>query len=131
MEMPNLLSVTPIYAALLGILFIPFTARVGLYRTKSKILIGDGGDDEMLRRIRGQANFIETVPIALLLLVLMETLGAGDIWLHALGATLVIGRILHYVAMTEIGPFFGRPVGMAATIAVYVVSSLWILVDVL
>lgn len=133
MEMPNinLLSITPIYLALLGIIFAPITMRVGLYRVKNEILIGDGADPELLRRIRGQGNFIETVPLAILLLIVMETLGASSTWLHALGAALVIGRILHYVAMTEIGPAIFRPVGMVATLATYLVAPIWILVDVL
>ncbi len=133
MEMPSIavLSVTPLYIALLGLIWIPVTLRVGLYRAKNQILIGDGGDAEMLRRIRGQGNFIETVPLAVIMLVMMEVLGASDTWLHALGATLVIARLLHYVAMTEIGPGAGRPIGMFATLAVYLVSAVWILIDVL
>ena len=81
----------------------------------------------MIRRIRGHANFTETVPLAVALLLAMELIGAGDAWLHALGATLVIGRLLHYVGLTEIGPFACRPIGMFATISVYLVSSVWIL----
>ena len=129
MEMPSiaLLSVTPLYIALLGLMWLPFTLRVGGYRVKNKINIGDGDDPEMIRRIRGHANFTETVPLAVALLLAMELIGAGDTWLHALGATLVIGRLLHYVGLTEIGPFACRPIGMFATISVYLVSSVWIL----
>jgi uncharacterized membrane protein YecN with MAPEG domain len=125
---PSLLSITPVYVALLGLLFVPFTMRVGLYRVKNEINLGDGNDPELLRRIRGQGNFIETVPLALILLVVMEIMGASDTWLHALGTALVIGRVLHYLGVTETGPFIGRPVGMFATIAVYLVASGWILV---
>jgi uncharacterized membrane protein YecN with MAPEG domain len=130
MEMPSLLlvSITPIYAALLGLLFVPFTFRVGLYRVGNKINLGDGNDPELLKRIRGQGNFVETVPLALILLILMEVMGASNTWLHALGAALVIGRVLHYLGVTETGPFIGRPVGMFATMAVYLVASVWILV---
>ena len=64
--------------ALLGLLFIPLTIRAGLYRAKSGIFLGDGGDLELQRRVRGQGNFIETVPIALILLVVMELSGAGS-----------------------------------------------------
>lgn len=123
----SLLSVTPLYAALLGLLFIPFTARAGFYRVKSGIFLGDGGDPELLRRIRGQGNFIETVPIALTLLIVMELTGAGSTWLNALGSLLVFGRVTHYVAVTELGPNFLRPVGMVSTLSVYFVSCGWIL----
>ncbi len=133
MEMDNitLLSITPIYIALLGILFIPFTLRVGLYRVKSEILIGDGQDEELIKRNRGQGNFIETVPLAVVLLLLMEILGAGPTWLHALGALLVGGRILHYLGITGLGAAFFRPVGMFATLGVYLVAPAWILIDLL
>ena len=80
MDMPavSLLSVTPMYVAILGLIFIPYTLRVGFFRLKSEIFLGDGGNEEMLRRIRGQANFVETVPLALLLLLVMELSGAGS-----------------------------------------------------
>jgi uncharacterized membrane protein YecN with MAPEG domain len=133
MELPaiSLLSVTPLYAALLGLLFIPFTMRAGLYRVKSKIFIGDGGDPEMLRRIRGQGNFVETVPLALILLIVMELSGAGHNWMNVLGALLVFGRLSHYIAITEIGPNFLRAVGMVSTLSVYLVSCGWILYNTL
>ena len=131
MQMPALLSVTPIYIAILGLLFIPFTLRAGLYRVQSKIFIGTGDDPEMLRRIRGQGNFVETVPIALLLIITMELVGAKDMWLHGLGIALVLGRICHYVAITEIGPSVCRPIGMVSTLLTILISSVWILVSAL
>ena len=131
MELPSLLSVTPIYVAILGLLFIPFTLRVGLYRIKTKINIGTGEDPEMVRRMRGQANFIETVPIALFLLISMEVLGASDTWLHVLGLVLVLGRIAHYIGLTELGPIAFRATGMLATLGTILFSSTWILIDVL
>lgn len=121
-----ILSITPLYAAIFGLLFIPFTLRVGLYRVKNTINLGDGGDPELLRRIRGQGNFIETVPIALILLIVMELSGASSIWLHSLGALLVFGRVCHYAAITELGPFVLRPVGMVSTLSTYLVACGWL-----
>ena len=129
MQLPTLLSITPIYIALLGLLFIPFTLRVGLCRVKTNIFIGTGNDPELLRRTRGQGNFVETVPMALLLLVAMELVGAKDAWLHGLGIPLVIGRICHYLAITELAPKALRPIGMSATMITILVSSLWILIN--
>ena len=129
MELPtiSLLSVTPIYIAILGLLFVPITLRVGLYRVKNKVDIGDAGDEQLLRLIRCQANFVETTPLAVALLIVMELMGGGDTWLHALGATLVVARLMHYVGFSGIGPFVFRPLGMVGTFAVYIVSSIWIL----
>lgn len=131
MELSTLLNITPAYIAILGLLFIVFTARAGLYRVKTKIFIGTDDDPEMLRRVRGQANFIETVPMALFLLITMEVLGASSLWLHALGGALVLGRIAHYLGLTNLAPPLLRTLGMSATLITVLISSVWILVAVL
>lgn len=128
MDLPTLLNVTPLYLAILGLLFILFTMRAGMYRSKAKIFIGTGDDLELLRRVRGQANFVETVPITLFLLVAMELMGASSLWLHALGLTLVVGRIAHYLGLTELGPPILRVFGMIATIATILISSVWVII---
>ncbi|MFK7865489.1 MAG: MAPEG family protein [Pseudohongiellaceae bacterium] len=128
MELLNSLSVTPIYIAILGLVFAPMTLRVGLYRVKSRVSLGNGDDPELLRRIRGQANFIETVPMALFLLITMELIGAPSIWLHTLCSALVIGRVAHYLGLTEIAPMVFRVGGMIATLTTILISSIWILI---
>ena len=120
-------TITPIYLALLGLMMVPITLRVGLYRVSSKVDIGDGGDETLLRLMRSQANFVETVPLAAILLLAMELAGAGDAWLHGLGAALFLGRVAHYVGLSGLGPFVGRPIGMVATLSVYLVASGWLL----
>jgi len=131
MEMPSLLNVSPIYVALLGLVFIVLTMRAGLYRAKTKIFIGVGDDPEMLRRMRGQANFVETVPMAVFLLVIMEVLGASGLWLHSLGGALLAGRIAHYLGLAQLAPPVFRVVGMVATLGTILVSSIWVLCCVL
>jgi uncharacterized protein len=50
----------------------------------------------MRQRIRAHANFVEYVPLALLLLFLVEKEAIGPRWLTiALGTTLVIARYWH------------------------------------
>ncbi len=131
MEPTSILSITPIYIAVLGLLFVAITARIALYRTKSRISLGTGGDPEMLRRMRGQANFVETVPMALFLLVAMEMLGASNTWLHALGLTLVLGRVVHYFGLIKLAPLSFRIFGIGVTLLTILLGSIWILIDVL
>jgi len=131
MELTPILSITPIYIAALGLLFIPMTMRVAIYRIKSKISLGAGDNPEMLKRMRGQANFVETVPMALFLLITMEVLGASNMWLHALGLLLVLGRTSHYFGLTDIVPFAFRVIGIMATMLTILIGSIWIVVAVL
>lgn len=89
------LAITAIYAAILALIMQFLGGRVGAYRGKSKISLGDGGDPELIVRNRQHMNFVENVPMALILLAALELNGASAAWLHALGGTLVAARILH------------------------------------
>lgn len=87
--------ITMLYAGVLGLVFLVLSARVVQARGQTKTFMGDGGDALMLRRMRGQANFAEYVPLILVLMALAETHGAPAWFLHASGATLLVARLLH------------------------------------
>ena len=57
------IEITALFVAILGVIHVLFTLRVGIYRISNSINVGDGGDSELLRRIRGHDSFIETVPM--------------------------------------------------------------------
>lgn len=121
-------TISTIYAAILGLLFVPFTFYVGSYRVKHKILLLDGGDKELARRIRAQGNFVETVPLAVILIVLMELNGATAAWLHALGSVLVVARVMHYLTIaTNPANTVPRALGMVGTLGVYLAAAGWLL----
>jgi hypothetical protein len=70
----------------------------------------------MQRRIRGHANFAEYVPLILVLMVALELCGTPKWQLHALGATLLVGRLLHGYAFSFTQEHvFGRSAGIALT----------------
>ncbi|MEM9972300.1 MAG: MAPEG family protein, partial [Pseudomonadota bacterium] len=90
-----MVEITLLYASLIGILFLILSVRVILGRRAVRVAWGDGGDKELKRRIRGQANCAEYAPIGLLLLTLLELNGAPGWELHLIGVVLVAGRALH------------------------------------
>lgn len=108
---------TLLYAGALGLVFLILTVRVIQQRGSSGINLGDGGDTTLIRRIRAHANFVEYVPISLVLLGLLETQGLGNLWLHLMGAGLLLGRLLHgyAFAFTDHSPI-GRTGGIALTL---------------
>ena len=118
--------VTPLYAGILAIWFVLLSFHVIARRRSGKIGLGDGGDPDMQRRIRGHGNFAEYVPFALLLIALLEIGGTTPFWaLHALGVTLVIARLLHGYALSFSEHFFlGRFLGTVLTFAVLIVAGL-------
>ena len=84
-----------LYAALLGLILIYLSYRVVSYRVKYKIGIGDGGNTKLARAIRVQGNFVEYVPVALLLIFFVELVGFSAWLVHVLGITLLGGRVWH------------------------------------
>ncbi|MGC6511142.1 MAG: MAPEG family protein [Parvibaculales bacterium] len=123
------IETTLMFAAIFGILHVVFTLRVGRYRFKNKISLGDGGDKELRNRIRGHGNFIETVPIALLLLLLNDLNGLGDGPLMTLGVVLLVSRVVHYVMIVSRRlPMIFRPLSMLGTLGTILVSALFLVI---
>jgi len=118
------MAVTPLYAGLLALWFVALSVRVVDQRRRNKVSLGDGGKTMLQRAIRGHANFSEYVPLALVLLGVLELSRFPDYVLHALGATLLVGRLLHGYALSFTGHFrFGRMAGAALTFLVLVVAG--------
>jgi uncharacterized protein len=120
--------VTSLYAALLAIVCIVLSAPVGLMRGKKQIALGDSGDPEMIVTIRRHANFIEYVPLALILMALVELNGGSKTWVHALGAVLVVARIVHPFGLdTKNLNKWQRIAGTAVTLLVIAAAAITLL----
>jgi uncharacterized protein len=87
--------VTSLFAIPLAIIFLVLFMQVVFLRTNLSESIGDGGNKELHERIRRHGNFVEWVPMVMLLMLLNEAQGTGAMWLYAAGALLTIGRVLH------------------------------------
>jgi uncharacterized membrane protein YecN with MAPEG domain len=110
--------VTPLYAGLLALWFLVLSWRV-VHRRSGGIYLGDGGDPGLLRVIRGHANFAEYVPLALLLMGMLEAARFSIYVLHALGLVLLVARLLHGYALSFTDKWsFGRFWGATLTFVV-------------
>lgn len=112
-----MLIVTTLVTSALTVIFIRLSLAVIRLRRANRVALGSGGNEELERAIRAQANFAEYVPFGLLLIALLELNGAFW-WLAAIpGATLVLGRLLHAKGINEPPPNFRNRVrGMIFTI---------------
>lgn len=110
------LSISPFFAGLLILLQVVMTAFVGLFQVKSGIAFLDGGNVTMTRRMRAHGNFTETVPIALLVMVLTELSAAPAPLLWSGGFALLAGRMMHAYAIVKHGTSPARAVGMFLTV---------------
>lgn len=118
--------ITALYAGVLGILYVGLSAFVIRGRWKNRVILGDGDNQDMIKRIRVHANFIEYVPLTLILLFIIEFEGAPAGLIHSLGIALTVGRIIHPIGiLTKSGPSWGRTGGMMLTFGVLIVASFY------
>lgn len=118
------MSVTPLYAALLALLFFALSVRVISRRRDARVGIGDGGNRLLLRSQRAQANFAEYVPLTLLLMGFAEVQGAPGWSLHLLGCLLFAGRLVHAAGLSrEPEPSGLRVTGMSLTFTVLLIAA--------
>jgi uncharacterized membrane protein YecN with MAPEG domain len=89
------LPVTAIYIALLALIGLVLQQLVGRERLRTGVSLYDGGDERLAVALRRQGNFVEQVPVAMVLLAVVELNGASPLWLHALGGALVLARLVH------------------------------------
>ena len=112
-----MLTISPIYAGLLGLLIVWLSVGVSTVRRQKKVSTGDGGEKALFKAIRVHSNAIENIPIAVILLVLLELQGAPGWALHFAGATFLAGRLLHAYGLGRERQFVpGRIYGAYLTI---------------
>ncbi|MBO1255951.1 MAPEG family protein [Alteromonas sp. 5E99-2] len=111
-----ILPVSAFYAGLFGLCYFYLSVLVIKERTKGGISLGDGNIDELNRAIRAHCNFIEYVPLCLLLLICLELNTTYSAFLHGTAITLLVGRLLHaYGLRKHVLPGWQRKCGMLLT----------------
>ena len=119
---------TPLYAALLGLLFIALSIRTIGLRRRFRVAIGSGRKALLQRAMRVNANFAEYVPLALLLIYFVELHDGPRLHIHLLGSALIGGRVLHAWGVSqEQENFRYRTAGMALTFGVMLIACTLIL----
>ena len=123
------MKILPIYASLLAVLFVYLSIRTIRLRRTLSIGLGHADNPLMLRAMRVHANFAEYVPLALLLIFLVETSSANVLFVHALGAALLIARLSHAYGVSQHPENFKfRVFGMATTFTVLLSCAGYLLI---
>lgn len=88
-----------IYASVGAFLIVWLSLYVIKVRHNQQISLGDGDNSQLITAMAAQSNALEYIPISLILLFSLEY-NNGPLWLiHALGISLLIGRVIHAKAI--------------------------------
>ena len=128
MPSPLPLPVTLITASILALMCLVLAFRVGAGRFKHRVAMGDGGNADMLSRMRTHANFVEYVPLILILMGILEMSKVNPIILLVMGALLIVFRVFHAIGMPRRAPNFFRAAGAFGTAGIMAVAAIWGLV---
>jgi uncharacterized protein len=110
-----ILPVTLAAAGAAALINLWLAIRIGRIRTAEKILMGDGAHPALVAAMRAHANFVEYTPFVLILLALIELATGTTVWLWAIAAVYLLGRLAHGIGMTPSYPSRFRMIGTIVT----------------
>ncbi|MCR9139388.1 MAG: MAPEG family protein [Alphaproteobacteria bacterium] len=117
--------ITPIFAGVLTLIYVYLTIQVISARRTNRIGLGDGGNADLLRRMRVHSNFAEYAPLGLLLMFMAEMQGVPAWAMLLVGLVLLAGRFVHAIGLSGTAETPGlRTVGMALTLTALIAAAL-------
>jgi uncharacterized protein len=121
--------ISMMYAGLCTLLVIYLALRVVKWRREHKIGLGHGENEELQRRVRAHANATENMPLALILLGSLELTGFQPLYIHVLGGTFLLSRLMHAWGVShKSGYSKGRFWGMVLTWLPMIVMAIFAIV---
>lgn len=123
--MPDMTSAqaAALWSGLLILLLVTLSVRVVMGRQKHRVVLGDGGNADLILRGRVFGNAAEYIPAGIAALAVLTLLGLPAYCLHAVGAGLFLGRILHAWGLSDRKPTPGRLLGMILTYLALIVAA--------
>jgi len=105
-----------LWSGLLILLMLVLSGIVVSGRRKHMVSFGDGGNPDLLAASRAFGNCAEYATPGMVALLLLAAVGTPAWMVHAVGATLLVGRVVHALGLLfQTGPSLGRVIGMLLT----------------
>lgn len=128
-----MLTASVIYVSLLALLIIVLAYRVTTFRRNEKIALGEQNCSKAMKSaIRAHANAVENIPIAALLLILLELNSLNPFLLHGFGLVFLLSRVAHAWGLSQKngpspGRFYGTLFSWLSIVAMLIVNILIVL----
>src|SRR4051812_24714726 len=94
-----LLPITLTMAGAAALINFLLSLRCARARIATGIRIGDGGNRQVIARMRAHANFVEYTPFVLILIGLIEVAVGTHTWLWLTGMVYLFARIAHALGL--------------------------------
>ncbi len=124
MQMP----ITLMYASIFAIFALVLSFKAGSARGKSgiSILFGAPENMELAQKVRVHQNFLEYVPLFLIVFAMIEINGGSRLFLYIVGDLLIVSRIAHAIGLKHDNMgHIGRLIGAAGTALLTLVMGIY------
>ena len=124
------MPITPLFAAIFALAYVYLSISVVKLRFSEKIVLGVETKDNvvsapMLKAVRIHANFIEYVPMALILFWFLEIVTSSSAMVFWLACILLVARVAHVIGMNNPKRYLlCRQCGVVATFGVISFSAI-------
>mgnify|MGYP001817266594 CR=1 FL=1 len=131
------IPITLLYASVFACFALVLSFRAGSFRGKTgvSVLYGSPANMELAERVRAHQNFLEYVPMVLIVMGAIEANGGSTLFLYVVGDLLIVARTAHAVGLRHDNmAHIGRLVGAGGTALITLVVAgygLWIAADAL
>ncbi len=118
--------ITLMYASLFAIFALVLSFGAGSTRGKTgvPILFGDPPNMELAEKVRGHQNFLEYVPMFLIVFAAIEMNGGSSMFLFVVGDLLLVARIAHAIGIKHDNMgHIGRLIGAAGTALLTLITA--------
>ncbi len=120
------MPITLMYASVFALFALVLSFRAGSFRGKSgiSVLHGEPANMELAERVRAHQNFLEYVPIVIIVMGAIELNGGSDMFLYVTGDLLFIARIAHAMGLKHDNMAHkGRLIGAGGTALITLVIA--------
>jgi uncharacterized membrane protein YecN with MAPEG domain len=112
--------------SIFAIFALVLSFKAGSFRGKSGIslLFGEPTNMELAEKVRTHQNFLEYVPMFLLVFAAIELNGGSNVFLYVVGDLMIISRIAHAIGLKHDNMAHpGRFIGAAGTALITLVTA--------
>ena len=124
MEITPSVHAAALWVALHLLLLLVLSVLVVRQRRRHQVELGHGDIPELDQAIRAFGNATEYVPAGLIAIAVLAMASAPPLVVHALGLTLLVGRVFHAVGLSRSGAAsLPRAIGVTITWLAYIVGG--------
>ena len=122
------MPITLMYASIFAFFGLLLSFKAGTFRgsTGISVLFGEPSNMELAQRVRAHQNFLEYVPIAVIVMGAIELNGGSSLFLYVCGDLLIIARIAHAIGLKHDNMAHkGRLIGAGGTALITLALSVY------